>query len=87
VSDWTSSAKHLPGAGGGYAQWAAGVDIRATVASALRSASAKFLPDAKYADRIDVVTDVGETVGSKGETAVKVVIDKLGHIITAYPSK
>ena len=55
--------------------------------TALTSDAGLLLPDATHADRLNVVTDLGMVVGSQGQTKLKVVIDALGNIITAYPVK
>lgn len=86
--DFTVSAKHLPGAGGRWNKWAEGVGINGTIASALRSDGATFLPNAGAAtDRFIVRTNMGAAVGTRGETYVKAVISNDGRIITAYPVK
>lgn len=88
VGDFTVSAKHLPGAGGRWNKWAEGVDINGTIASALRSDTATFLPNATgAADSFIVRTNVGSVIGTKGQTYVKAVISNDGRIITAYPVK
>ncbi len=88
VGDWTVSAKHLPGAGGRWNKWAEGVDINGTVANALRSEGASFLPNAgAVTDRFVVRTNMGTVVGTRGETVVKAVVSNDGHIITTYPVK
>jgi hypothetical protein len=45
VDDWTPTAKHLPNAAGRWNKWAQGVNIKGTVANALRSEGASFLPN------------------------------------------
>jgi hypothetical protein len=88
VGDFTVSAKHLPGAGGRWNKWAEGVDINGTIANALRSDSATFLPNAGgAADSFIVRTNAGSVIGTKGQTYVKAVISNDGRIITAYPVK
>ena len=88
VGDFAVSAKHLPGAGGRWNKWAEGVDINGTIASALRSDGAAFLPNAGgAADSFIVRTNVGSVIGTKGQTFVKAVISNDGRIITAYPVK
>jgi len=62
-----------------------GVDIQTSVKTALTSDAGLLLPDAAHADRLNVVTDLGTAIGSQGQTKIKVVIDALGNIITAYP--
>ncbi|NYI70205.1 hypothetical protein GGQ54_000765 [Naumannella cuiyingiana] len=88
IDDWTVSAKYLPGAGGRWNKWAEGVDIDGSVAGALRSEGASFLPNAGTAtDRFVVRTNMGSIVGRRGETFVKVVVSNDGRVITAYPVK
>ncbi len=88
VGDFTVSAKHLPGAGGRWNKWGEGVDINGTIANALRSDAATFLPNAGgVADSFIVRTNVGSVIGTKGQTYVKAVISNDGRIITAYPVK
>ena len=88
VGDFTVSAKHLPGAGGRWNKWAEGVDINGTIASALRSDGATFLPNpGGAADSFIVRTNAGRVIGTKGQTFVKAVISNGGRIITAYPVK
>lgn len=60
--------------------------LSALVQEALRSPGATFLPD-KTAGRFIVETDLGRSIGTKGETWLKVVITDGGDIITAYPVK
>jgi len=88
VGDFSVSAKHLPGAGGRWNKWAEGVDINGTIANALRSDGATFLPNAGgAADTFIVRTNVGSAIGTKGQTFVKAVVSIDGRIITAYPVK
>lgn len=88
VGGFTVSAKHLPGAGGRWNKWAEGADINGTIANALRSDGATFLPNAGgAADSFIVRTNVGSVIGTKGQTYVKAVISNDGRIITAYPVK
>ncbi len=69
-------------------KWAEGVDINGTVANALRSEGASFLPNAgAVTDRFIVRTNMGTVVGTRGETVVKAVVSNDGHIITTYPVK
>ncbi len=82
-----SPAKHLPGAGG-WNKWAEGANINGSVANALRSDGASFLPNTGTAtDRFIGRTNMGSVVGTRGETFVKVVVSNDGHGITAHPVK
>lgn len=88
VGGFSVSAKHLPGAGGRWNKWAEGIDINGTIANALRSDGASFLPNAGgAADTFIVRTNVGSVIGTKGQTFVKAVVANDGRIITAYPVK
>jgi len=88
TADRVVSAKRLPGAGGRWNKWAEGVRINSSVASALRSEGASFMPNAGTAtDRLIVRSNMGSVVGARGETWVKVVVSNDGHIITDYPVK
>ncbi len=54
----------------------------------LRSPDAMFLPNASgAADSFIVETDLGQAIGTKGQTWLKVVVSDDGNIITAYPVK
>ena len=70
-----SRRKHLPGAGGGWSKFAPGVDAKAAIRDALVSPNAQLLPNAENPNSFVVVTYVGRVVGSKGQTAVKIVFD------------
>ena len=85
IDAFTLSAKHLPGAGGTWTKFGSGVDPRAAIEEALRSKGAMFRPNAGTSDRFRVVTDLGRVVGSRGETAVRVVVSNDGRVITAFP--
>ncbi len=86
ASNFVVSAKHFPGAAGGYAKFASGVDIQQAIRQALTSPDAAFLPNNKPNSFV-VVTDLGKQIGTAGETAVKVVVGNNGQIWTAYPVK
>lgn len=80
------AALHLPGAGGNWNRFAAGVDPDATIAQALRSPSARFLPNGE--GTFKVVTDLGFQVGENAsQTGVRVIVTTDGRIITAFPVK
>ncbi len=88
AGDWAVSAKHLPGAGGRWAKFAEGVDPQSAVQEALRSPDAAFFPNSGgSAGSFIVRTDLGYTVGSNGQTALRVVVSSDGQIITAFPVK
>ena len=75
AAGWAPSAKHLAGAGGRWQKFAEGADPAALVQEALRSPGASFLPD-KTAGRFIVETDLGRSIGTKGETWLKVVVSE-----------
>jgi hypothetical protein len=83
VSNFQVPLKHLPGAGGNWAKFAEGVDLRGAIAQALQSAGARFLPNGETS--FNVIADLGTAVGSKGQTGVRVIVDFTGKIITAFP--
>jgi hypothetical protein len=88
AGDWTVSAKHLAGSAGNWAKFAAGTDPNALAAEALRSPDALFLPNSGgAADSFIVKTDLGQVIGTQGQTWLKVVVSNDGQIITAYPVK
>lgn len=88
AGDWTVSAKHLVGSAGNWAKFAAGTDPNALAAEALRSPDGLFLPNSGgAADSFIVKTDLGQVIGTQGQTWLKVVVSNDGQIITAYPVK
>ncbi|MHB8289713.1 MAG: DUF6531 domain-containing protein [Acidimicrobiales bacterium] len=88
AGDWTVSAKHLAGSGGNWAKFAAGTDPNALAAQALRSTDALFLPNSGgAADSFIVKNDLGQVIGTQGQTWLKVIVSNDGQIITAYPVK
>lgn len=86
ASGWAPSAKHLAGAGGRWNKFSAGSDPAALAEQALRSPGAVFRPDAQ-AGRFIVETDMGRTIGTRGESWLKIVVGDDGRIITGYPAK
>ena len=59
--------------------------VQTWVSQALKSKNAVFYPN--DSSSYYIITNMGKTVGTKGETAIKVVFDYAGKIITAYPVK
>lgn len=86
VAAFRVPAKHLPGAGGRYAKFGDGVDPHGAIAEALRSPNAVFSPN-NVDGSFRVMTDLGRAVGSRGETAIRVVVGNDGKIWTAFPVK
>lgn len=87
LSGFTVKAKHLPGASGGWAKFGYGVDPRAAVRQALTSEGAVFAPNPQIPATFRVTTDLGYSVGTRGETGLRVVVGYDGRIITAFPVK
>jgi hypothetical protein len=83
AEQFTVGAKHLAGAGGGWAKFAAGTNPNALLAEALSSPGAGFY--ANDAASFRVVTDLGRVIGTKGETAVRAVVDFGGNVVTWFP--
>lgn len=79
--------KHLPDTAGQFNKYAPGVDSAAAARQALMSPSAQFLPNGKSQDTFTVLTNLARVIGTRGETAVKVVLDFTGRIITHYPMR
>jgi hypothetical protein len=79
--------KHLANSGGRWAKFAQGVDPQQVIREALSSPSAQFFPNSESSGTFVVVANLGRTIGSKGQTSVKVVVDWTGNIWTAYPKK
>jgi RHS repeat-associated protein len=83
IGNFRVPLKHLPGSGGSWSKFAEGVNPSGAIAEALQSANARFLANGETTFR--VITDLGVAVGSKGQTAVRVIVDFSGRIITAFP--
>jgi RHS repeat-associated protein len=85
------SRKHYPGAGGRYSKFGQGVDIDATIRDALQSPDATFRPNRTGGGDLipgyRVYTDLGHTVGTRGETGVRTIVSPDGQVITAFPGK
>jgi RHS repeat-associated protein len=87
ANKFTVPLKHLANSAGRWAKFAQGVDPQQVIREALSSPNAQFLPNSESSSSFVVVTNLGRTIGSKGETSVKVVVDYTGNIWTAYPKK
>ncbi len=91
VADFSVPLKHQPGAGGNYARFAEGVDQQSAIRAALTSDAATFRVNYVNGVASDtsfrVVTDVGQIVGSNGQTSIRVVVGNDGQIWTAFPVK
>jgi RHS repeat-associated protein len=88
VHSFKVSNKHLQSAGGNYRKFATdSVDeVNSTVKEGLQSPNAQFLPNNKP-NSYKVITDLGRTIGTKGETKLQVIVGADGKIWTAYPIK
>jgi len=60
--------------------------VNTWVQEGLCSVNAKFLPNNQEAS-YKIITDLGKTIGTKGETKIQVIIGADGKIWTAYPVK
>jgi RHS repeat-associated protein len=83
ADEFALGTKHAAGAGGRWAKFAEGVDPNAALRDALSAPGARILPN--DANSFRVVTDLGRTVGSRGETEVRAVVDFEGHVVTWFP--
>ena len=86
INNFSVSAKHLANAGGSYAKFAtndASV-VNNWISNALSRAS-EFVVNSS--DSYYTIVEYGKAIGTKGETAIKIVFTKAGDIITAYPVK
>jgi hypothetical protein len=86
VADFTVPTKHLPGSAGNYAKFADDVDPHAAIQEALRSENAMFLPN-QLPGSFRVVTDLGYPVGSRGQTALRIIVGNDGTVWNAFPVK
>jgi RHS repeat-associated protein len=80
---FTLGAKHAAGAAGRWAKFAQGVNPNAVLREALNSPKALIQPN--NANSFKVITDVGRVIRSKGETAVRVIVDFSGQVVTWFP--
>ena len=76
-------AKHAAEAAGTWAKFAQGVNPNAVLREALNSPNALIQPN--DANSIEVITAMGRVIGSKGETAVRVIVDFSGQVVTWFP--
>ena len=87
VRKFTVSSKHLSNAGGRYAKFATTKQsqVQSWISQALKSQNATFYPNGS--NSYYIITNMGKTIGTKGERLIKVVFDTAGKIWTAYPMK
>lgn len=85
VLRYSPSAKHLAGAGGRWAKFNVGTPngVRRIVYEALRSPNrvVSIQADGRYR----IVADLGRVIGTKGQTAVRVIMTPVGQIVTSLP--
>ncbi|HEV7680261.1 MAG TPA: kelch repeat-containing protein [Candidatus Dormibacteraeota bacterium] len=86
AKNFTVPLKHVFGAAGRWAKFGQGVDANAAIGDALRSADAVFSPN-NVEGAFRVTTNLGRVIGSRGETALRVVVGDDGAIWTAFPVK
>jgi hypothetical protein len=86
ASEFVVPQKHLPEAGGRWAKFVEGTNPNDLVREALNGGTAKITTNT-VADSYKVVADLGRTIGTKGETSIRVIIGKDGKIWTAFPVK
>jgi hypothetical protein len=87
IGDFSLSAKHFSGAAGNYSKFAFDVDPSSVIQEALTSENATFLPNPRLPGTFKVVTDLGQVIGTNGQTAVRVIVTNTGKIVTAFPVK
>lgn len=86
VEDFVVPLKHLSTAGGNYGKFAAGVDAHEVIEEALRSAQATFMRNPSDPENsFRVITNLGRVIGTKGQTAIRIIVDYSGKIWTAFP--
>jgi hypothetical protein len=88
VADFSVSNKHLMDAGGRWQKFATTdkSQVNSWIEEGLRSQNAQFSPN-NYEASYKIITDLGKTIGIKGETKIQVIIGADGKIWTAYPVK
>jgi hypothetical protein len=81
--------KHLSSATGNYAKFATTEISTAQgwVKQALRSPNARFLDNPQIPNTFQVVTDLGSTIGTKGQTSIRAIVGFDGRVINAFPVK
>lgn len=91
VDKFKLSNKHMPGAGGRYAKFAQGVNIKAALREGLTTSRIEIRPNKDKGetrpDSFVLIATLGKPVGEKGENKIKIVIGFDGEIWTAFPTK
>jgi len=88
VNDFTVSNKHLMDAGRRWQKFNTNSKdlVNQWVEERLRSGDAQFLPNNQEGS-YKIITDLGETIGTKGESKIQIIVGGDGKIWTAYPIK
>ena len=88
VSEFSVSNKHLMDAGGRWQKFDTTDkgQVNTWVQEGLRSENAQILPN-NQENSYKIITDLGKTIGTRGETKIQVIIGADGKIWTAYPVK
>lgn len=85
---WLPKNKHILGGGSqSKARFnTANFDkIRALVSEALRSPDARLSPNPKIPGSFRSVTDLGRSIGVKGQQSVRVIVSNDGNVLNAFP--
>lgn len=88
VDDFIVSNKHLMDAGGRWQKFATDSksQVNDWIQEGLRSQNAQLLPNNQEGS-YKIITDLGRTIGTKGETKIQIILGGDGKIWTAYPIK
>ncbi|HZD22401.1 MAG TPA: hypothetical protein VE569_03220 [Acidimicrobiia bacterium] len=86
IDDFAVPLKHQPWASGSYARFTEGVDQQRLIARALRSDGAMFLPNNRPGS-FRVVYDFGQTIGTRGETALPIVVGQRRSHLDSLPGQ
>jgi RHS repeat-associated protein len=61
------------------------IDAEGAVLEALKSPAAIFMKNTRGRSGFIMITDLGREIGTNGQTAVKIVFNEAGEIITSFP--
>jgi hypothetical protein len=86
ISNYTVKSKHLMSATGDWAKFAtsSSSQVNTWITTALRNSN-QFIINSE--DSYYTIYEMGQVIGTKGETAIKVVFTVAGKIITSFPVK
>jgi len=85
---FVAGSKHLANSGGRWSKFLPDINIQATVREGLESINATFRPNLNPIHRDEtfvVITNLAREIGTKGEQAIKIVVENAGRVVTAYP--